>query len=165
MGRPLNRTGKFYISNVFYSNITFILTTKMVPVTHGEKKPRPVYKLRNKKAFESFVHEKQLAVIVVYHYLCPQCESYLRQFRALAKEYQDEDGLDFAKIHIQLKWMIRKAKLKGDVEEENTFLQDLDVGKKVPATLFYRNAKMIWKLEGVIEPPIFRGLIKKLREG
>jgi hypothetical protein len=129
------------------------------------RKLKPVYKLRDREAFESFIQNKPYTVIVAYHYLCPQCESYLKQFRIHGKEYQNEKDLIFGKIHIQLQWMIDKAELKGDVEEENTFLQELDIGKKVPATLFFRNGKLVWKIEGVLVPPIFRGLIKKLLSG
>ena len=126
------------------------------------RKLRPVYKLRNKEAFESFIRNTPYSVVVVYHYLCPQCESYLKQYRKHGVEYQKEEDLNFGKIHIQLKWMIDKAKLKGEVKEENTFLGELDVGKKVPATLFFHNGKLVWKIEGVLAPPIFRGLIKEL---
>ncbi|UCH89325.1 MAG: thioredoxin family protein [Thermoplasmata archaeon] len=136
----------------------------MVPKITRKSKLRPVYKLRDQEAFEWFIANSQFAVIVVYHYVCPECDSYLKQLRRLAAEYKKDERLSFGKIHIQLEWMIREAKLKGDVEEENTFLVELDVGKKVPATLFYNNGKLKWKLEGVLPPPIFRGLIKKLQE-
>jgi thiol-disulfide isomerase/thioredoxin len=134
----------------------------MAPPSSIKQKMRPVYKLRNRDAFDSFVETSPFAVIVVYHYLCPECETYVKQLKKLAVEYRSLKNLNFAKIHIQLQWMIDKANLSGDVSEENTFLKELDVGSKVPATMFYRNGSLIWKIEGVLEPPIFRGLIKKL---
>jgi hypothetical protein len=66
-------------------------------------------------------------------------------------------------MHIQLEWMIIQAELKGFVEKENAFLTELGVGKKVPATLFYRDGELKWKLEGVIPEPFFRGLLQKLK--
>jgi thiol-disulfide isomerase/thioredoxin len=136
----------------------------MSPASLSGQKPKPVYKLRDRKTFESFINEIPLTVIVAYHYLCPQCESYVKQFKRLALEYQDIKELSFGKIHIQLQWMIKKARLKGFVTEENTFLQDYEVGKKVPATMFFQNGMLKWKIEGVLEGPIFRGLVKKLQE-
>lgn len=125
---------------------------------------RRVYKLKDRKTFESFIANNDIAVIVAYHYLCPQCETYVKQFKKVAIEYEDDGLLNFAKIHIQLQWMIEKAKLKGDVHEENVFLTSYDVGSKVPATMFFKKGKLIWKIEGVLEPPILRGLIKKINQ-
>jgi thiol-disulfide isomerase/thioredoxin len=122
-----------------------------------------VFKLRNREAFESFINEKAMAVIVVYHYVCPSCESYLEQFKMHSSEEPEDSDISFAKIHIQLEWMIIQAELRGFVEKENMFLTELGVGKKVPATLFYRDGKLKWKLEGVIPEPIFRGLLQKLQ--
>jgi thiol-disulfide isomerase/thioredoxin len=126
-------------------------------------KKRPVYKLRNREAFESFIQKKTMAVIVVYHYMCPSCESYLKQFKMHASEAPADGSVSFAKMHIQLEWMIIQAELKGFVEKENAFLTELGVGKKVPATLFYRDGELKWKLEGVIPEPFFRGLLQKLK--
>jgi hypothetical protein len=128
------------------------------------KKPKPVYKLRDKKSFDSFTAHKTYSIIVAYHYLCPECETYLKQFKKIAVEYENENDLLFGKIHIQLDWMIEKAGLTGDVTEENVFLKELGVGSAVPATLFFRDGSLVWHPEGALPPPVFRGLVKKLME-
>jgi len=128
------------------------------------KKIRPVYNLRNKKAFDHFIENHELAVVVVYHYICPHCEIYLPMYKKLAAEFTDDPRPAFGKIHIQLRWMIEDADLRGDVEEENVFLKKYDVGKKVPATMFFRSGKLLWKLDGRLDPPVFRGLVQKLKE-
>ena len=130
----------------------------------GRKKQKAVYKLRDKAAFESFLAQQSFTVVVAYHYLCPECETYVKQFKKFAAEYEKEKELAFGKIHIQLEWMIKKAELTGDVSEENIFLKELDVGDAVPATLFIKNGSLVWKLDGVLSPPIFRGLVKKLMD-
>ena len=132
------------------------------------KKLRPVYNLRNKKAFDHFIENNGLAVIVVYHYICPQCERYLPMYKKLAAEFKDDPEPAFGKIHLQLHWMIEDAHLTGDVEEENVFLKKYKVGKRVPATLFFRSGHLIWKIEGILAPAVIRGLVSKLqmtREG
>ena len=126
------------------------------------KKTRTVYRLRNQSAFESFIANHDQAVIVAHHYMCPHCETQLKTLKLVAGEYASDNQLGFGKIHIQLQWMIDKAELKGDIEEENVFLRKIDVGDKVPATLFYRNKKLIWKFEGAFDPAVFRGLVEKL---
>jgi len=137
----------------------------MVTTKFGGKQTKTVYKLRNRAAFESFVAQNRFCIIVAYHYLCPDCDKYIKLFKNLSAEYRNEEALMFGKIHIQLSWMIKKAKLEGDVEEENVFLRDYGVGKAVPATLFFDNGNLVWKIEGLLSPPIFRGLVKKLQEG
>ena len=129
--------------------------------SHHREKKKAVYKLRDKAAFESFVAQHAFTVVVAYHYLCPECETYVKHFKKLAAEYENVNKLAFGKIHIQLEWMMKKAELTGDVCEENVFLKELDVGDAVPATLFFQNGSLVWKLEGALSPPIFRGLVKK----
>lgn len=104
-----------------------------------------------------------MVVVVVYHYICPGCERYLPIYKDLAAEYTGEKDLVFGKIHMQLEWMIRDAELVGDVEEENVFLRKYDVGQKVPATMFFVDGTLKWKIEGLLTPPVFRGLISKLK--
>jgi hypothetical protein len=128
------------------------------------KKRNVVFKLRDETAFDSIISRQKYTIIVAYHYLCPECEIYLKQFKKLASEYNNESDLAFGKIHIQFEWMIKKAELTGAVEEENVFLREWEVGDAVPATLFFNSGSLVWKPEGVLSPPIFRGLVKKLME-
>jgi thioredoxin-related protein len=114
--------------------------------------------LRSNKSFNQFIAQKY-SVVVVYNYLCPACEQYLKDLRSNIDEFDD---FPIACVHLNLKWMIEKAEIIGDVEEENTFLVErYGVGDLVPTTLFFKDSKLIKRVNGALSPSQLKNLINK----
>jgi protein-disulfide isomerase len=114
--------------------------------------------LRSEKSFDKYIDQDQ-SVVIVYNYLCPACEQYLEEMKPRMEEFND---FPIARIHMNLKWVIQKAEMVGDVSEENTFLLErYGLGDLFPATIFFKNGKLIRRVDGAKSPEQLKELIKK----
>jgi hypothetical protein len=78
----------------------------------------------------------------------------------LKKNPETFNDVGLAKIHMTLDWIIDKAELYGDVEEENTFLtQRFGVGNLFPTTLFFKSGKLVNKVDGALNTKQLRNIV------
>ena len=112
--------------------------------------------LRSEKSFDKFIDQEH-AVVIVYNYLCPACEQYLGEMKVYEGDISD---VPIARIHMNLQWVIEKAEMIGDVEEENTFLVGrYGMGDLFPATLFFSNRELKKRVDGALHPEQLKDLI------
>ena len=115
--------------------------------------------LRSAKSFDKFIPQEQ-AVVIVYNYLCPACEQYLEELKPRMEEFND---FPIARIHMNLNWVIQEAKMTGDVTEENTFLVErYGLGNLFPSTIFFKNGKLIKRVDGAQSPEQLKEHIKTI---
>ncbi len=115
--------------------------------------------LRSEKGFDEFI-ALDSAVVVVHHYTCPSCDIYQTRFRHLLDAHPE---LPLARIHMTLDWVIEKAGLTGDVQEENVFLRDrYGIGEEFPMTLFFSNGQLLKAEKGIISQMRFFGFLESL---
>jgi hypothetical protein len=118
--------------------------------------------LRSEKGFDSFISQKN-SVVIVHHFLCHGCQVYLEDIKNQLKLFTD---IPLARIHLTLNWVIDKAGLYGDVEEENKFLANrFGVGDYFPATLFFKDGKLIKRVNGPQTGQQLRDIIDKTFSG
>lgn len=112
--------------------------------------------LKSEKKFDSFI-ENNHSVVIVYHFLCHGCQVYMEDLKNNLEEFND---IELARIHMTLDWVIDKAELYGDVEEENKFLADrFGVGDLFPTTLFFHKGNLLRRADGVLTIAQLRDLI------
>lgn len=114
--------------------------------------------LRSERGFDKFISQKY-SVVIVHHFLCHGCQVYLEDLKEHLEMFTD---IPLARIHLTLNWVIDKAGLYGDVEEENKFLADrFGVGDYFPATLFFKEGKLIKRINGAQTGQSLREIINK----
>jgi hypothetical protein len=112
--------------------------------------------LKSEKKFDKFI-ENNHSVVIVYHFLCHGCQVYIEDLKNHLEEFND---VGLARIHMTLDWVIDKAELYGDVEEENKFLAHrYGVGNLFPATLFFHKGNLMRRVDGVLSIDQLRDLI------
>ena len=114
--------------------------------------------LRSEKSFDKFI-EQNHSVVIVYNYLCPACERYLEDLKPRMNKF---DHIPIGRIHINFDWIIKQAKMIGDVEPENTFLvHRYGLGDMVPSTILFKKGELIERVDGALRSEALKELINK----
>ncbi len=120
-----------------------------------------VKELKSEKGFNKFISNDN-SVVIVYHFLCHGCQIYIDDLKKNPEIFSD---VNLAKIHMILDWVIDRAELYGDVEEENKFLaQRFGVGNLFPTTLFFKKGELIKKVDGSLNTQQLRNIINDIFE-
>ena len=117
-----------------------------------------VKELKSERGFNKFISNDN-SVVIVYHFLCHGCQLYIEDLKKNPEIFSD---VNLAKIHMTLDWVIDKAELYGDVEEENKFLAHrYGVGNLFPTTLFFKKGEFIKKVDGSLNTQQLRNIINE----